>query len=117
MEYAKSILESMLPADAKVTILASWEKISTVGVLGNSSVTGYAWGRWIDALNPMALYPVALAEKIAGKNLNDDAQGDMTLRINNIMPWYLGVDGQTPDNKYDLITVVLHEILSRSGFF
>jgi hypothetical protein len=117
VEYAKSILETILPADTKLTISASWEKISNAGVLGNSSITGYALGTWIDALNPMAIYPVALAEKIAGKSLNDDVQGDMTLRINNIITWYLGTDGKPPSYSYDLVTVVLHEICHGLGFF
>jgi hypothetical protein len=117
MERARSILETMLPADTKFTILASWEKITTSGVLGNSSITGYVGGWGIDALNPRALYPVGLAEKIAGKSLNSDAEGDMILRINNSINWYLGIDGQTPLNQYDLITVVLHEICHGLGFF
>jgi len=70
MDYAVSILESMLPADTKMSILAYWQNISTPGVLGHSSITGYAPGWGIDALNPFALYPVTLAEKIARESLN-----------------------------------------------
>src|SRR5450759_1481095 len=117
MEYAASILETMLPADTKLTILASWEKISTAGVLGQSTITGYIGGWEIDALNPNAIYPVALAEKIAGKSLNDDLQGDLTLAINSSINWYLGTDGNTPTQKYDLVTIVLHEICHGLGFF
>lgn len=117
MEYAASILETMLPADAKLTILASWEKISTAEMLGNSRITGLAGGWGIDALNPLAYYPVALAEKITGKSLNDDLQGDMELTINSSINWYLGTDGNTPIQKYDLVTVVLHEICHGLGFF
>ena len=39
MEYAASILRTMLPADTKFTIIASWEKISTAGVLAQSTIT------------------------------------------------------------------------------
>lgn len=117
VEYAKTILESLLPADAKVTLQASFEKISIAGVLGNTVITGYAAGWGIDALNPRAFYPVALAEKISGESLNPDLQGDMVLRINNTIPWYFGTDGNTPVNKYDLVTVVLHEICHGLGFF
>lgn len=116
-EYAKSILESILPAGTKITMQASYEKISVAGVLGNTVITGYAGGWGIDALNPRAYYPVALAEKIAGVSLNPDLQGDMVLRINNTIPWYFGTDGKTPDTKYDLVTVVLHEICHGLGFF
>jgi hypothetical protein len=117
VEYAVSILEKMLPADTKLTILATWEKVTTAGVLGHSTITGYAGGWGIDALNPMAVYPVGLAEKIAGQSLNPDLQGDMLLTINSSVSWYLGTDGQVSTQRYDLVTVVLHEICHGLGFF
>jgi hypothetical protein len=117
MDYAVSILEKLLPADSRFTIKATWEKISTEGVLAQSTITGYAAGGGIDAQNPLSLYPVALAEKIAGKSLNDDLQGDITLSVNSSINWYLGTDGNTPVTKYDLITVAIHEICHGLGFF
>ncbi|MGD0754716.1 MAG: T9SS type A sorting domain-containing protein [Bacteroidales bacterium] len=117
MDYAVSILETMLPADTKITINATWDKISTSGVLAQSTITGYVGGSVIDALNPLTFYPVALAEKIADKSLNADLQGDITLEVNSSMNWYLGTDGKTPVQKYDLVTVVLHEICHGLGFF
>jgi len=117
MEYAASILETMLPADTKFTINATWDKISTSGVLAQSSVTGYISGSEIDALNPLSYYPVALAEKIAGESLNEDVTGDVTLEVNSSINWYLGTDGQTPKTKYDLVTVALHEICHGLGFY
>jgi hypothetical protein len=119
VEYAKSILESILPAGTKMTMIASWERITTAGVLGNTTITGYAGGAFIDALNPRAYYPVALAEKIAGVSMNPDEEGDLVLRINSSINWYLGTDGNVPFNsqKYDLVTVVLHEICHGLGFF
>lgn len=116
-EKAVSILKTMLPSDTKMTIKAIWEKNSNDKVLGNSVITGYAAGWSIDALNPLAFYPVSLAEKIAGQSLNNDADGDLELRINSSISWYLGTDGQTPTNKYDLVTVVLHEVCHGLGFF
>jgi hypothetical protein len=117
MEYAKSILEKLLPADAKFTVVATWEKISTSGVLAQSSITGYAGGWAINALNPISIYPVALAEKIAGVSLNNDTDGDITLSVNSSINWYLGTDGVVPAQKYDLITVALHELCHGLGFF
>lgn len=116
VDYAISILKSLLPADTKMTLKVSYEKLGE-GVLGSSVITGYAAGWGIDARNPMAFYPVSLAEKIAGESLNTDAEGDLELRINNSVAWYLGTDGNVPVGKYDLITVALHEICHGLGFF
>ena len=117
VEYAVSILESVLPEDVHITIVANWKNITTSGVLANSSSTGYAPGPGIDAFKPWAVYPAALAEKIAGEALNGDTEGDIELNINSSVSWYLGTDGNTPTLRYDLVTVVIHEIIHGLGFF
>jgi hypothetical protein len=117
MEKAASILESVLTDDVHVTIVANWISISAAGVLANSSTTGYGIGWGIDAWKPWVIYPVALAEKIAGESLNEDVDGDIELNVNSSMNWYLGTDGNTPTIRYDLVTVVLHELIHGLGFF
>jgi|WetSurMetagenome_2_1015567.scaffolds.fasta_scaffold01030_5 hypothetical protein len=115
---AGSILEDILPDNTSLTISASWEKITTAGVLAHSSMTAYVGGWAIDALNPLAYYPVALAEKILGAGINDETAGDIRLVVNsNFSNWYFGTDGNTPKTKYDLVTVALHEICHGLGFF
>jgi hypothetical protein len=117
VDYAVLVLEKLLPSDTRFTIDASWQKITTAGVLAQSTITGYAAGWGIDAFKPLSLYPVALAEKIAGRSLNSNLQGDITLTVNSSINWYLGTDGQTPIQKYDLVTVAMHEICHGLGFF
>jgi len=117
MEYAASILKSVLPDDTDITVLASWENITTKGVLANSSTTGYAPGWEIDAQNPVVFYPATLAEKISGKKLNFDLEGDIVLVVNSSVNWYYGTDGKTPLTNYDLVTVVIHELIHGLGFF
>jgi hypothetical protein len=117
VEYAVRILEFMLPTDLKMTIKASWTRISSQGVLGNSSITGFAGGWGIDAFDPMAFYPVTIAEKIAGRSLNEDYEADVELVLNSTAKWYFGTDGNTPVTKYDLVTVVMHELCHGLGFF
>ena len=118
-DYAISILESILPADAKITVKAVWERNEEEGVLANASVTALAGGWGIDAFKPLALYPVALAEKIYGKSLNSDLDGDIIIRVNSGVNWYLETDGKIPVNsrKYDLVTVIIHEMCHGLGFF
>lgn len=117
VEYAASILESILPDDVHITIVASWKRITESGVLANSTSTGYGVGWGIDAFLPWAIYPSALAEKISGTKLNTDSEGDIELNINSSVNWYLGLDGNTPTLRYDLVTVVLHELIHGIGFF
>ena len=79
-----------------MTIKASWSRISNSGVLGNSSITAFAAGWGIDAIEPGVFYPVTIAEKIAGKGLNGDFEADVELVLNSSAKWYLGTDGNTP---------------------
>ncbi|MGB8490842.1 MAG: T9SS type A sorting domain-containing protein [Bacteroidales bacterium] len=115
--YAVSILEALLPPDLNMTVKTSWTEISTIGVLGNSSITGFVAGWSIDGQNPAAFYPVTVGEKIAAKSLNEDYEADVELILNSTAKWYLGTDGRTPVTRYDLVTVVLHELCHGLGFF
>ena len=117
VEYACSILEAFLPPDLDLTVKASWTKISDQGVLGNSRSTAFVGGWAIDAQNPYAYYPIGLAEKINGKKLNEDWEADIELVINSSSSWYTGLDGNTPVRNYDLVTVILHELMHGLGFF
>lgn len=116
VEYAARILESILPAGININVLATWEKITTAGVLAQASTTDLISGWDIDAQVPYAMYPIALAEKISGKSLNKVAEADIVLFVNNSVNWYLGTDGKTLSLKYDLVTVVLHELIHGLGF-
>jgi hypothetical protein len=115
-EYAVSILSSLLPSNAVFTIRANWGPLADASVLGSTSVSSYYGGAYIDALEPGVYYPSALAEKIFGKSLNSDEEGDLTMTINSKISWYTGTDGKTPVTNYDLVTVVLHEMIHGIGF-
>lgn len=117
MEYAVSILEAVLPSDLNITVKATWNKITSSGVLGNSAITAFARGWGIDAFIPDAWYPVTVAEKISGRGLNEVHEADVELILNSTINWYYGTDGKTPSTKYDLVTVILHELCHGLGFF
>jgi hypothetical protein len=117
VNFAVSILEKMLPDDTRSKIIVTWKKITTSGVLANSSTAFYIAGWAIEALKPGAFYPAALAEKIAAEPLNRNSDADILLNINSNVSWYYGTDGKTPTIRYDLVTVALHEICHGLGFF
>ena len=60
-------------------------------------------------------YAVALANQLAGEDLNPAAP-DMVVKFAEDTQWYLGLDGQVPDSLYDMVTVALHEMGHGLGY-
>jgi hypothetical protein len=60
-------------------------------------------------------YASALADKISGID-QDPGEADINANFNSDFDWYLGTDGNTPNNQYDLTSVVLHELGHGLGF-
>jgi hypothetical protein len=60
-------------------------------------------------------YPVALANELAGQDLNDTT-AEIVADFNSKSSWYFGLDGNTPESQYDFVTVVLHELAHGLGF-
>lgn len=59
--------------------------------------------------------PAPLQEAIEGRNLNGD-DADITMTINTNMDWYTGLDGSVPSDRFDLVSVVMHELGHGLGF-
>jgi hypothetical protein len=115
-DHAVSILASILPDNTSFTVRATWAPLSGTSILASTGVGSYVGGVFIDALNPSAYYPVALASKISGKNMSLGSDGDVVMSVNSRIAWYTGIDGHPAANTYDLVTVVLHELLHGIGF-
>jgi hypothetical protein len=85
------------------------------------NVLGSAGARWsvrdfANAPAPNTWYPIALANKLAGFDLLP-AEYDVTATFaSNLTEWYFGTDGYPPANRFDFVTVVLHELGHGLGF-
>lgn len=66
---------------------------------------------------PNTWYPCALANRIAGYDLDPNEKDIVATFNSNFSNWYFGIDGNTPAGKYDFLSVVLHEIGHGLGFF
>ena len=68
-------------------------------------------------------YPAALANKLAGADL-DPGASDIVAFFNSAvgttcdfpLKWYYGLDGNAPSNRIDFVSVVLHELGHGLGF-
>ncbi len=117
-QYAVSIWEDLLYSPVTINIEAKWESMDG-NVLAIGKPTQFDQN-FDGALVPDVYYPIALAEKLSGEEITGANDPDITCTLNKSIDWYFGIDGNTPGDKYDLVTAVLHEIthgLGFSGFF
>lgn len=111
--YAISIYENLIASDIPITVKAEWQSLgsSTLAYSTPSSFyKNFAGARLADVY-----YPVALVEKLAGKEMNG-SEADIVCTFNSNMDWFLGTSGNGPSSQYDFVTVALHEIVHGLGF-
>lgn len=113
-QFAVDVWESQLTSSVPIRIRAQWGSLGS-GVLGQAT-WGAAFANFNGAQHQNVYYPVALAEKISGIELNASTDADIVATFNSTTNWYYGTDGNVPSGKMDLITVVLHEICHGLGF-
>ena len=117
-EYAISIWEKSVYSPVPINVHANWENLSA-NTLGFGKPSLF-YRNFKGTPQTNIYYPVSLVEKITGKEYNKSSDADITCSFNKSVPWYFGTNGKTPENKYDFVTAVLHEIghgLGISGFF
>lgn len=112
-QYAVEIWESELISAIPIRIRAEWVSLDP-GVLGQA-IWGSVYANFGGEQYVNTFYPVALAEKISGKNLNEVDEPDIVSSFSSNTNWYYGTDGNTPSGKMDLVTIVLHEIAHGLG--
>lgn len=114
-QFAVDIWSTLIKSDVPIYIDATYEALAA-GVLGSAGPTGL-YRDFDGAPNDSTWYSVALAEKIAGHDLNEPGEADISASFNNSFNWYLGTDGNTSGDAHDFVTIVLHEIGHGLGFF
>jgi hypothetical protein len=113
-QFAVDIWESLIESPVPIRIRAFWQPLEA-GTLG-SAIWANAFANFDNAQSLNTFYPVALAEKISGKQLNHPDSVDIFANFNSNAAWYFGTTGIPPVNTHDLVSVVLHEIGHGLGF-
>ena len=117
-QYAVDIWSTLIVSSVPIRIQANWITAEP-GLLGSAGPSAYRYG-FDGAQQAAAFYPIALAEKIARRDLNSPAEADIIANFNRNNEWYFGVDGKTRKGQVDMVTAVLHELahgLGMIGFF
>ena len=93
-----------------------WERQSNSGILA-SAAPGKFHSNFKNIPDADLWYASALADAIAGEDI-EPTTPEITIRINstNGPMLYLGTDGKCPSNKYDLMSMILHEMAHGLGF-
>lgn len=113
-EYAVAIWETELISTVPIRIRAEWTALGS-GVLGQA-IWGSAYANFGGEQHLNTFYPVALAEKITGRQINGATEADILASFSSSASWYYGTDGNTPAGKMDMVTIALHEIAHGLGF-
>lgn len=122
-DYAKGLWAQMLTSSngTSITIDAEIDYLdddNTLAVAKAGRVVA-DFGSSNPAYQPNTMYPLALANRLYGDDLTDIA-ADIEVTISRqsieMEEFYYGIDGECPDDKYDFVTTVLHEIGHSIGF-
>ncbi|MCK6682885.1 MAG: hypothetical protein L6R30_10780 [Thermoanaerobaculia bacterium] len=125
-QYAANLwsrrLTSAVPIRAEVTF-------DPLPCAPTTTILGYAGALYLYRDDPSfprkdTWYPVALANRIKGKDL-DPTRNDIEAHFNSVLDgnactfprkWYYGLDGQAPPGTIDFVTIVNHELTHGLGF-
>ena len=116
-EYAKSIWETLIVSPVPIRVRAEWTDMNYLG----RGVLGGAWpedlrANFTGAGQPNTRYVSSLANHLAKRDL-DERNHDINAQFNSgFSNWYFGTDGAKA-GKYDLVSVVLHELGHGLGFY
>ena len=114
MRFAADVWGSYLESDVPVVVEIDWQDRNDARLLASAGPATLFRG-FVGA-EPDVWYPVALAEAIAGRDLNDPEDADIVVSANSTANWYFGTDGNTPRREIDLVSVMLHELGHGLGF-
>ena len=113
-QHAVDIWSTLIASPVPIHIQANWID-DEPNLLGSAGPASYRYN-FDGAQKAVAFYPIALAEKIARRELNNPNEADIIANFNRNNEWYFGTDGLTPKGQTDMVTVVLHELAHGLGF-
>ena len=113
-EKAAATWSTVFSSDVPINVYVKWASLSA-NVLGSAGASVNV-RNFVGANRLNTFYPIALAEKMAHKNLNGTNPDIVATFNSDFTAWYIGTDGIPNINQIDLYSVVLHEMGHGLGF-
>ncbi len=125
LQYAANLIAQVINSNVEIKVYAKMDALggdATSATLGSASTTSVARD-FSNAPVASTWYPVVLAEKLAGANLNS-ASNEINITFNRDIDgaivlgsthWYYGLDA-SPGADIDFVTVAMHELIHGLGF-
>jgi hypothetical protein len=114
VQAAIDVWSANFKSSVVISVDASWGRSSSWGVLG-SARPGSFFSAFTGAPDPSLWYPSALANALAGRDL-DKKNPEIVVQVNSAATWNSRGDGVPTGNEYDLQSVFLHELGHGLGF-
>jgi len=114
VKAAVDIWAENFESKAPIYIEATWGRSASSSILGSARPGNYI-SNFPGAPDPSLWYPSALANALAGKDLDGDSP-EMVINVNSLATWYRGIGVGPSKYEYDLKSVILHEMAHGLGF-
>lgn len=116
IQAAVDVWTKNFKSSVPITVSVLWEVQANHSILAAAS-PGRFFSGFTGAPDSTLWYASAMANSLAGKDL-DPANAEVIIRLNstNGPTLYLGTDGNCPRDKFDLESILLHELGHGLGF-
>nr|HMT20896.1 FG-GAP-like repeat-containing protein [Promineifilum sp.] len=125
-QAAADVWGALLVSNVTIRVAANFDPLSctaTSGTLGSAGPT-FVYRDFSGAPQASTFYWSALANALAGTDLNTSADDISATFSSNIgttgclesSGWYFGLDGNSPGNRIDFVSVLIHELGHGLGF-
>ena len=114
VEAAVDVWAANFESKVPIHIEATWGRSSSYSILGSARPGNY-FANFVGAPDPSLWYASALANALAGRDLDGDSP-EMVITVNSLTDWYRGGGTGPSKTEYDLQSVMLHEMAHGLGF-
>ena len=114
VEAAVDVWAANFESKVPIHIEATWGRSSSYSILGSARPGNY-FANFVGAPDPSLWYASALANALAGRDLDGDSP-EMVITVNSLADWYRGGGTGPSKTEYDLQSVMLHEMAHGLGF-